>query len=138
MDRIRGKQKRGVVFPIVHITCFPVTLDRPALAAYYVTPMYSATTLRMGSSVQHCVDNSLVLCTKEQIKAAAGVGTGCGFDAYMVWTSDVCTAIEARDVYIYIYIYMGQVLNPPPPNGPPPLFVGWSGGWAKTSQASED
>merc|ERR1711998_301821 len=37
-----------------------------------------------------CTSNSKVLCTQAQITAGAGAGSGCNFDAYLVWTSTTC------------------------------------------------
>jgi hypothetical protein len=38
----------------------------------------------------HCESQSLHLCTRSQIEEGAGVGTGCGLDRLLVWTSDAC------------------------------------------------
>merc|ERR1711918_69153 len=37
-----------------------------------------------------CTSNSKVLCTQAQISAGAGAGSGCIFDACLVWTSTTC------------------------------------------------
>ena len=39
---------------------------------------------------QHCADNGQVLCSKDQLTAGAGAGSGCNFDSYHVWTRDDC------------------------------------------------
>ena len=38
----------------------------------------------------HCESNGKVLCSVAQIEGGAGRGTGCKFDAYLVWTRDTC------------------------------------------------
>jgi len=43
-----------------------------------------------AASVDICRAANLTLCTKTQIQDGAGVETGCGFDAYLVWTADSC------------------------------------------------
>eukprot|EP00746_Dinoflagellata_sp_MGD_P165381 gnl/MRDRNA2_/MRDRNA2_94606_c0_seq1.p1 gnl/MRDRNA2_/MRDRNA2_94606_c0~~gnl/MRDRNA2_/MRDRNA2_94606_c0_seq1.p1 ORF type:complete len:1140 (+),score=216.23 gnl/MRDRNA2_/MRDRNA2_94606_c0_seq1:110-3529(+) len=40
----------------------------------------------------HCESHGLQLCTRKEIENGAGKGTGCGFDAYLVWTSTPCDA----------------------------------------------
>jgi len=41
----------------------------------------------------HCEAKGLRLCTEDEIRAGSGRGTGCNFDAYLVWTSTVCTGL---------------------------------------------
>jgi len=38
----------------------------------------------------HCESKNKVLCSVAQIEGGAGRGTGCSFDAYLVWTRDTC------------------------------------------------
>jgi len=40
----------------------------------------------------HCKSHDMVLCSREQINKGAGRSTGCNFDAYQVWTRDMCSA----------------------------------------------
>jgi hypothetical protein len=47
--------------------------------------------LNFADAEAYCAANGKVLCSKDQISGGAGVGTGCGFDTYHVWTRDACT-----------------------------------------------
>lgn len=43
-----------------------------------------------SSAKAHCEMNDLRLCTAAEVTSNIGAGTGCGFDKYLVWTSDEC------------------------------------------------
>ena len=39
---------------------------------------------------EHCEANNMRLCTADEINTKKAAGSGCGFDANMVWTSTDC------------------------------------------------
>jgi len=42
------------------------------------------------SAKAYCEMNEMRLCTAAEVRSGIGAGTGCNFDAYLVWTSDEC------------------------------------------------
>ena len=41
-------------------------------------------------AVEHCESYDMRLCTRQEVDNGAGEGTGCAFDANLVWTSTRC------------------------------------------------
>jgi len=52
--------------------------------------------LTYSQAARYCASKGLRLCTMGQIKAGAAKGSGCGFDAYQVWTRSTCRGLGKK------------------------------------------
>jgi hypothetical protein len=52
--------------------------------------------VNVAAAKTHCENNNMVLCSVAQLKGGAGAGSGCNFDAYLVWSRDTCRINRRR------------------------------------------
>lgn len=61
-------------------------------------PYYSLAKSRCENPSYHGYDFEMRLCTRQELKANKVKGTGCGYDARYIWTSDTCDGNSAMKV----------------------------------------